>query len=282
MSFLVLHIFALVIFNQSLRYSQIHNAKLPVVVAVNYLIAAIANIIFLLISNSLSYTNFNWHIIAGGIINGLLYSLHMLVILKCYRTVGVGISSGVTSIGMIIPILAAWKIWNEPIGNFQWTAIMLAPIAIVLMRANQKQKVIWNWENDLFLLLNFILAGLISTTHKSISMFTAKNSYTLYQACLFSSASIFTTGYLSYQKISSSRSEILLGIITGIFNASATAFLMLALGVLLTAVVFPSAGCSIICLNLIIGWIFWKERLHIRQVIGVGLATVIILLINLG
>lgn len=57
---------------------------------------------------------------------------------------------------------------------------------------------------------------------------------------------------------------------------------MMALGLLLAVVVFPTRICSVVGLNVIFAWILFRERLSIRQALGVGIALLVVILTNVG
>ena len=270
-----------VIFAQLLRFAQQRRANLPAVIAINYSVAVLGCAVFRLPA-ALSSGNLDCRLIVAGVATGLLYILHMMVLLRCYRAVGVGITSAVVGVAVIVPILAARAIWAEQITPLQWIAVVLMPAAILLMRPRPRHRVELHWKEDLLLLANFVLAGTIFTIHKSMTVIAPSQSFGLYQTSLFATAAGLAVGYLIFRRLRPLRFEIIVGSMVAVSNVICLTTMLLALKALSAAIAFPTTHCSVIAFNLIVARLLWQERLQGRQLIGVALALGIILLVNLG
>ncbi|MBN1674162.1 MAG: hypothetical protein JXR37_24145 [Kiritimatiellae bacterium] len=281
MIFLVLHILSVVGFLQGMRYAQVRKMNLPAVVAANYAGAALFSAAALFIWR-FGAEGHSHELIRYGVLNGCLYVLHMMILLGSYRVVGVGLTTAVASMGMVIPILVAWVLWSEPISVGQWLAVALIPATMLLIRPDHGRDVRWSFKAEGVLGANFLAAGLIGTVHRAASLRGAGAAPLLYQTCLFTAAAVCSGLCLLRRGVRPKAADMRIGVFVGLLNVLATLFLLLALGVLLTIVVYPTANCVRIMLNLFIGWQVWAERIRPRQMLGVAAALAIVLLANLG
>lgn len=279
MVYLVFYVCCAVGFLQSFRYGMARRAWTPAVVAVNYAVAAAASGVFLALFAAEAFQEAGWGVVARGCANGVIYVMHIMVLLACYRFLGVGITSAVAGMGMLAPIFVSWAAWGEGISVFQWVAVGLLPFALLLIRPGRDKSGARGWQGDLLLLLNWALAGAIGTIHKSVSI--AGESRYVYQFWLFCAAAVCSGAWLLGRTRAPSLKDVGIGAGAGLLNAGATLFFLAAIGAMPAAAVYPTAGCSVVCANIIIGWAVWKERLRPRQMVGAGLALAVVALVNL-
>ena len=280
MEYLFLTICCVVGFQQTFRFSQSRGCRLPVVIASNYVVAAICFAAAMLLSGSSVDGSIAWRLAFRGAANGVLYFLHILVILACYRMVGVGVAAALAGMGSLVPILASWAFWGEPISAVRWCAVVLMPVAVVLMRPGQRISPTWSYKSDVLLLLNFLIAGTVGTIHKSVAMLGAGGTQPIYQACLFLMAALGSTAYAMYRRQAMSPRDVLVGTAAGLFNAGVSQFLLMSLAALAAVVALPTLTCAQISVNVVLSWLVWKERLRARQVAGVGVTIAVVLLAN--
>ena len=123
---------------------------------------------------------------------------------------------------------------------------------------------------------------MIGTLHKWVSFIAPASALPGYQTCLYAVAALLSVGYVVYRRTRPTGREAWVGMSLGLLNAGLTVSIMLALGLLAAAIVFPVAACSIVALNAILGWRLWGERLAGWQIVGVALVPAIVVLVNLG
>ena len=76
---------------------------------------------------------------ALGAACGASYFGQFLLILLAYRLAGVGITTAVSSMGLLVPILLSWRFWGEPMTPWRWGALALLRVAMVLIRPMRRQ-----------------------------------------------------------------------------------------------------------------------------------------------
>ena len=284
MHFLVLHLFAVVIFLQSLRHTQRRGDDIFSVVAFNYAVAAVLSAAFYLCVVGVKAEPQPAAILLGAI-NGVLYYVHLLIILACFRAVGTGISIAVVNSASIVPIVVASVLWpvHETMNPLRWLAVALIPPAMILMRPAQDKHGPIGFKGDLLLAAAFIVGGLIMTIHKAGTVLGAGSPRAVYQyqTILFALAMISSNACWLWRRYKPASHEVRWGILIGAFNVSATGVLLAAITALGAVMFYSTAAPLIIALTLIVAWVLWKERLNRRQAIGVATAIVIVVLTNL-
>lgn len=284
MHFLILHMLAVVVFLQLLRYTQRRGDDILSVVAFNYAAAAVLSAIFYLCVFGVK-AELQPAAIMLGATNGVLYYLHLLILLACFRVVGTGISIAVCNSASIAPIVVASVLWpqHETMNALRWLAVALIPPAMILMRPMQGKHGPIGFRGDVLLAMAFIMGGLIMIIHKVgvvLDDVPLRAAYQ-YQMSLFAFAMISSIFCWMWRRYKLASHEIRWGILVGACNVTATGLLLAAVTALGAVMFYSTASPMIIVLTLIVAWILWKERINKRQVAGVAMAILIVVLTNL-
>ena len=73
--------------------------------------------------------------------------------------------------------------------------------------------------------------------------------------------------------------NIIAGIILGLINFGSTFYILKAMGIFKSSVVFPITNAGIVSLSALIGYFFFREKLKLVNWIGIGLAIIAIIMI---
>ena len=73
-----------------------------------------------------------------------------------------------------------------------------------------------------------------------------------------------------------------MGMVLSVLNLATKCMLLLALAALQAVIVFPVSTAGVIVLSAAASMVFWKERYGARGILGLVLAVMAIVLINLG
>ena len=285
MLYVILTIFAKLSVQQTLRFSQKRRCNQGVVVAANYVMGAVVYLSVVCGRAALGASAevlgaVTWRLVGFGVANGALYFLYILVILACYQRAGVGITVALMQSALIVPILVSWLLWGEQLSAAQWTAAALIPVSAALMRPGRGISPTWNRKADVLLVLNFVMAGTVQTLHKAASV-SHLDGRLVYGACVFMVASVISTGAAIRREAAPRGRDLAVGATAGLFNCLTLLFLLAALNALGKAVVvLPTINCSTLCLNVLLSWIAWKERLRPRQIAGLGVSVAVVILAN--
>lgn len=303
MIYLFIHLACVLCFSQLLRMGQKRSCRTFSVAGVNYILTAILSAGMLLGFGA-------WRVAGPGVaaglgaVNGVLFLLHLLVMVAGFRLAGVGITWAFVSSGVILPVLVTHFAWGEHMSRPQWIALALVPVAVVLLRPRARKgeggAKHLRLKGDGILLLCFLMAGAIGSIHKAQEVYAkmllagpdgeldaaaqllARNTRLFYQAVLFGVSCLCSIGYMALKRIKPTTRELKIGGCVGVANTFGLFFALLALSALPATVFFPTAACLIIICNTALGRFLWSEKLTPRQVAGVGLALAVVLLSNLS
>jgi multidrug transporter EmrE-like cation transporter len=221
-------------------------------------------------------------LLAMAAFNGVLFFVHLLVLLASYNYVGVGITQAMTMSGNVLPVLMAWLLWpaDEVMTPVRWLGVALMPIALFFMRPNNGEPLKLNFKKELILLLPFCFTGIIGCLHKIATVRYGIEGRATYQAVLFTLAMISSWAYVLWQHGKVSRKDVGLGVLVGAVNYFALFAMILALSEIAASVFFPIGTSVGIALTLAASWILWNEKISKRQLLGILIACTVVALIN--
>jgi len=279
MQYLVLYVLAMLTFHQILRYAQRSGIGVMAVSAVNYVVAAVLSLIILAAVAAVVTVSRPWTAAGLGTITGILYFVNLLVILAAYRLVGVGISIAFVALGVTVPVLVSWWLWDEPMTLVRWAAVALLPVAAFLMRPPGGHTRHMNLANDLILAAAVLVPGAVGCLHKAVNVYAvgAGNRHA-YQAALFSAAAVCSVAYVLRHRLSCARRTVRLGSVLGTANVAATLFVLLSLSVMRAVVFYPVGASLVIWSSVVVSWLLWGERVTIRQAVGLCVSVCIVVL----
>ena len=102
-----------------------------------------------------------------------------------------------------------------------------------------------------------------------------------YQLVGFGTATIAGFAHLAWQRRLPGRRDFGIGWAVGVCYAVSQLSMMHALNVLPATLIYPTVGTTGVALNVILAHRLWRERLLRRQVVGVVVAVLVVLLMNL-
>ena len=283
MTYLAIYVLTTSTFAQLLRFGQRRGATLATIVAVNYVVAFCVTSAWSTARYS-AVTGNTLTLVALGLTNGVLYFVHLLVVLAAFRLVGVGIAIAVYTTANVTPVFVAWALWGDVVSTPQWVAVALLPFAVFLMRPATPptaDRPFATLKADLVLFLGFAMAGVITTIHKAAEVYGTGGDRPAYNVSLFAAAAVSSVAYAVWRRRRATRFEMRLGAVVGAINSANLILLLLSLTYLDTAVVFPVSTCLVIIVNMVGGRILWGEVVRRHQMIGVVLALAVVCLTNI-
>ena len=281
MLYCILYVASVIVMTQLLRYIQRSGRGVFAAIAINYLAAAAFSAVALAILWRQIELPGHWPAAALGAVCGVLYFLHLLIVLAGYRLAGVGVTWAFAALGIVIPVFISWCAWGEAMSAAKWAAVATLPVAVVLLRPTNGPHRKLTLKGDLILVLAFVMAGAIGTLHKAMEVHVGKAAIPAYQFVLFAAAAAASAGYVHLERRRYDRPTVALGSAMGLSNALATLFILLGLAAMPATVFYPISGALVIALSVIVSYLLWRERVSIRQVFGVLVAVGVVVLATL-
>ncbi len=196
-------------FQQSLRRAQRTGCDMLAITTGNYVVAVLA-LLALLLWNGLSVAELGakirglppalWLL---GVINGLLFFWHLLVLYRAYQAAGVGITTAATQSAVVIPPLVAFVLYGEAISMAAWIALLLVVPVMILIRPLDPRSTPMKPAEDAalptaplpvpapWLLATFLMAGAIYSLHKvAVKIEPNASERSIYLVMVFAIATI--------------------------------------------------------------------------------------------
>jgi drug/metabolite transporter (DMT)-like permease len=274
-------VFSAVGFMQTLRYGQQHGGNVLGLVAVNYVIALIGVTILATLRVRSVGLDMSGVAIAGGFVSGTVYFLHLITQLSAFKTSGVGIISAANRSAIVVPAVVAWACWGETMTVYRWLALAMIPPAMFLMRPAGSDGQRITFKAEALLIGCFLFGSVIGTLFKAVDVYLDAAQQETYKVALFATAFVWTCSTAIIRRIPLTRRDVAAGALLGVFNTLNLISVLLALVVIPAVILYPTSGCLMICINVILGRWLWKETLSRRQVKGLLLALAIVLLTTL-
>lgn len=227
--------------------------------------------------------------ITGAILLGAFFILIFNLMARTSQVLGVSVASVATKMSLAIPVLAGIILYNEKLSPTQVFGIGLALIAVYYTSLKPRHPGSNRELRALILpVLVFLGSGIIDTSIKYLQeTHIPRVEYPLFSAVVFGFAGSTGILLLIFKKSSSGGGfktvTILGGIALGIPNFFSIYFLLRALDFdgLNSASIFTLNNVAIVMLTTLAGIVFFKEKLSIKNWIGVTFAVISILLISL-
>lgn len=247
----------------------------------NYPTAAIFCYLFLSPPITVLPSNTEWGLFLAVAV--LLISIFYFIG-KSIASAGMVLTSIAQRISLIIPVLAAFLLFSEVITSVKIIGLLIGFAAIYASKPSGKVdfKNLSNW----YPIIVFLGTGLLDILFNYLTKLP-QISFTVALVFVFSIASAIGFLSLIYQKITGTlrfqTKAIFAGIVLGLFNFGSIYFYIKALQIESNqpSVVFSSLDIGAISLSSIVGIILFKEKLSKLNLVGLILALVAIVILNL-
>lgn len=256
-------------------------------IVVNYFVACASGIIaYNGTITSTEIPKYDWFYYTLGL--GALFILVFNLMAITTQRSGLSVVSVATKMSVVIPVVFGLLYYKDSLGIYKAIGILLALIAVYLASVKKKDGLKIKPKNLIFPVLVFLGSGIIDTSIKYLEdSFVAEADVPLFSATIFFTA--FTLGVLVLLvqklrgKFQFEWKNILGGIALGIPNYFSIYFVVKALrsDLFESSGIFTVNNVAIVILSTFVGILFFKERLLLKNWLGIGLAVLGIFLIAL-
>lgn len=257
-------------------------------IVINYLVACCCGLAFYNGQTALNeIPQQDWFLISAAL--GFLFILVFNLMALTTQRSGLSVVSVATKMSVVVPILFGVFYYKESLGIFKVIGILLALVAVYLASIKSKDGISIKKENIIFPVLVFLGSGIIDTSIKFIEgQYVSETDVPIFSATVFGAAFLFGLIFLVYQKVKGEfRFEfknILAGIALGVPNYFSIFFLVQALrgSDFDSSTLFTINNVAIVMVSTLLGIALFKEKLLVKNWIGIGIAVVSILLVSLA
>ncbi len=277
--------FIFVLFRLFARYS-INTLQ---AIVVNYFVAYTCGIIGYQNSIEISaIPKYDWFYYTVAL--GALFIIVFNLMATTTQRSGLSVVSVATKMALVIPIGFGLWYYQEPLGPFKAIGIILALAAVYLVSVKNRSGVILQNRNLMFPVLVFFGSGLIDTSLNFLQndFIKDKSLIPLFSSTIFMTAGVIGIMVLVVQKIKGvlflEYKNIIAGVVLGIPNYFSIYFLVKALrsNLLDSSGIFTINNVAIVIISTLLGIVFFKEQLSLKNWIGIILAVISIALVSLA
>lgn len=211
-----------------------------------------------------------------GIVNGCFYLSGFLLLQKNIKENGVVLSSTFTKLGVIVPTLLSILIFHEYPTINQMIGISLALVAILILYLEKDTKFSFKLGLLILLIMNGS-ADAMSKIYQEIGKQAFPNHF-LFYTFVFAFILCLILGLIKKQKIN--KEELGFGLLIGVPNYYSARFLLLSLKQIPAVIAYPTYSVATIIVVSIVGIFVFKEKLIIKQKIGILLILFALALLN--
>ena len=282
MLFVFLSVCCSVIVSIQLKLAKRYHVDVLQAIMWNYAIAIVLTWLFLKPDlQNLPQAPFTSYVILALLLPSIFF-----ILAKSVRLSGIVRTDIAQRLSLLIPIIAAFFLFNEPLTPLKGTGIALGFIAILCAvpwryKTSGGRAVPGGW---FYLLLVFIGFGVIDVLFKQMALFKAV-TYTTSLFIVYIMSFIFSFIALAYQIITKktkfSFPHIIIGSVLGIANFGNILFYLKAHKALASSpsVVFAGMNFGVIILGALTGFIIFKEKLSLLNKVGIGIALLAVAII---
>ncbi len=223
----------------------------------------------------------------GASILGVLFISIFYVTGLTAQKIGLSVVAVAGKMSVVIPVLFGILVYDESSEIFKIIGICMALVAVYF--TSVKAHIVMNKSYLYLPVILFLGSGTIDTTLKYVEkMYVAKNETSVYLSAIFLIAGIIGMCSMLYLSIFKSKKlqfkNFIAGIILGVPNYFAMYFLLKALQTkgLESSTVFTINNVAIVLISTILGLFAFRESLSEKNIFGIVLAIIAIVLITLS
>jgi multidrug transporter EmrE-like cation transporter len=275
---LALSVIAGVLFGNVMKLASQRGANLYAVAAWNYLVATLVCSLFMLVQRPEGHLLFT---VVTGLAGGVCYFVSLVYYVLAMARLGVGLATATLRLSVALPVAAALVIWHESLQPPQIAGLLLVAAALPLLGGGSHLSARAGLSLLYGLLLPlFLINGLGQLANRVFTGGAPAADAYLFLASLFAGACVSAMVAVMRSPEPVQAQDWYLGALLGLVNVGSNVFLQQALRDLPSAEVFAIASASGVLLSVLTGVLVWHERLHRLPAVGVGLATIAVVLLT--
>lgn len=248
---------------------------------INYIVAALFSIPEVVASPT---TTLPVHAIWTGVSMGTCYFVAFFFVIYTIRHIGASTTNMISALSILMPIAVAVLFWGEKPGPMQIAGIALAITALSMVgRSHQFAGTPPNPTMFVVVLVAFfLLAGTSRLSQDLFDQFCTADLRPAFLCSAFVASAIPSIVILARRKFVVSTGDIIFGVALGAVNILQTHFMLLSLNMFAGYIVFPVSSAGGLVFTAAIAILFLGEKINRRSKIGIGIAVVALILLNVS
>lgn len=287
--YLILSILCSTLINLVFRYFPTYQVDNQQAIAVNYWTCVVTGLLtsnVVLQDMALHYQT-NWGLFT--LVLGLLFVSVFFGMAVTAQKFGISVSVIAAKMGVVFPLIYAFVFLKETSSILLIVGIVMSLVSVYFV--SKKDKVTTSFKGKILVMLlpAFVLlgSGVIDTSLKVIEQQIGNLSPAIPTIMIFCMAAVLGTLITIYRVVTNKtiirKQNIVGGIVLGIPNYFSIYFLFKALqsDFFATSQVYPLNNIGIVVLSTVLSVVIFREHLNRKNLIGIGMAILAIILISL-
>jgi drug/metabolite transporter (DMT)-like permease len=279
---LVLNILLSVAFFHVIRTAQVRGSNMMVVGAVNYILASVVCFAASYLSGN---TQLSPETLFWGTIQGIAFIVTFYLICTTMALSGMAIATAFIRIAVVLPVLASIFYWGEVPGKFQIIGILVCLVSLPLIGTRARNvgtSVKLGWHEFRIVAMLFVFIGMAGVASKGFVMSGVADARTTFMGVLYGVAAFGALAAFILPAWRTHSRGLVDGVKMGFMNVISILAYLIALEQVSGVVVFPVQAAGGILANTLFAAVVWKERFIKKTIVGMGVAVVGLVLVNLN
>lgn len=287
--YLILSILCSTLINLVFRYFPTYQVDNQQAIAVNYWTCVVTGLLtsnVVLQDMALHYQT-NWGLFT--LVLGLLFVSVFFGMAVTAQKFGISVSVIAAKMGVVFPLIYAFVFLKETSSILLIVGIVMSLVSVYFVSKKDKATTSFKGKILVMLLPAFVLlgSGVIDTSLKVIEQQIGNLSPAIPTIMIFCMAAVLGTLITIYRVVTNKtiirKQNIVGGILLGIPNYFSIYFLFKALqsDFFATSQVYPLNNIGIVVLSTVLSVVIFREHLNRKNLIGIGMAILAIILISL-
>ena len=285
-------------FNLLMRFGQDRKCDMTALGAVNYITAALYNIVVLSVTGALTAAGHPGQgphagSLLVGVAGGCAFVTTYFLLFHHLRRRGVTITMAVTRLAALFPVVVSLVVWRDRTNAVQIAggAIALVSLPLLSVRPSQAGEG-RNRGGVLLMSALFVAQGLCLLAPRVFNQTGIRGEDAYFLAALFGTAAIASSSVWVVQSVRSRRERrapagpvlvtVILGIVLGLTNTFASQFLVSSLLDVPSILVFPFYSTVGLLITVVFSRIVWRETINRLETAGIVMACAAVVLMNLA
>ncbi|MCZ6632337.1 MAG: hypothetical protein O7G87_02965 [bacterium] len=277
---LVLNIVFSVLFFHVIRSAQVKGQNMMVVAAVNYVLASSICFGLSWAGDNLAFSGSTlfWGVVQGVMFIGTYYLICVSMSLR-----GMAIATAITRLSVVIPVLASIFYWGEIPSVFQIVGILACLVALPFICARAHRAGVnepLGWRGILIVGTLFVGMGVVGVASKAFVESNVPDAQTTYMGVLYGVAGIGAIASFVFPFWRTSFQGVWDGVKLAVVNVVSILAFLVALDQVVGVVAFPVQAVGGLLANTLFAAAVWQERFARMTLVGMGIAVMGLVLVN--
>lgn len=265
-----------------LKYHDSKKGTLTVLLAGNYLVAAMISGISVVTSSN-SFHSVPVALFPAGILLGVVFMISFMAFSKTVEVSGAALASVASRLSVVIPISLSIIFFREypSLGGTLGLFVALGSVVFSYFAIKSSETASGVRASFFFPALLLIGIGINDFSLKLFNTFFSGQNMGVFLLLIFSSAGISSLIWMKIRKDRITSFSFITGLVLGIPNVFSTWFLIRALKSLPGTIVYPVSNIAIIVLTTILAAAIWKEPVNrygflalVSGMVGISLISI--------